>query len=347
MNSLHAVRALAALLVVLFHTQAIFLERIGAVPYGNIFEAGHHRVNLFFVLSGFIITYAHAKDIGRPDRLANFFYNRLMRLLPALWIVSGLAFAMYSLTPGGFGRDSKLAMGAVLSSILLLPQMATPLVNVTWTLTYEMFFYALFAIMIVNARSGFCLIVLWQALTFMFALFGSEISLPTYYLRSTSLSFGVGILCAWWFLRNHPMRRRTIWWTGLAFGIGLFAVGLGIERYVTWAGIPTVIGAGIIILALAELDRAETLPIPRSLISLGKASFAIYLVHFSVITLTALIFRKLGAPATWTFWLLCAISGVGAGLAFDQLVDQPIQQWSRQHKTLILGWFRTTRSKTS
>ena len=44
-------------------------------------------VDIFFVLSGFIIYFIHAKDIGRPQRIYNFAKKRLSRVYPAYWVV--------------------------------------------------------------------------------------------------------------------------------------------------------------------------------------------------------------------------------------------------------------------
>ncbi len=62
-ESLEMLRALAALSVVFFHTQMIFTGRTGIVPFGGRFGAGSRGVDLFFVLSGFIIAYVHAGDL--------------------------------------------------------------------------------------------------------------------------------------------------------------------------------------------------------------------------------------------------------------------------------------------
>src|SRR4051794_40346773 len=94
-QSLEMLRAVAALLVVFFHTEFIFGSRTPTTPFGGMFAAGFRGVDLFFVLSGFIITYVHRTDVGRPWRLANYAFNRLARIYPAVWITTLLAGSLY------------------------------------------------------------------------------------------------------------------------------------------------------------------------------------------------------------------------------------------------------------
>ena len=161
-QSLEMFRALAAGLVVLFHTEAIVSGRTGQAPFGGLFSAGYRGVDLFFVLSGFVIGHVHAGDLGRPARVGRYLYARAARILPALWIVSLAALLTYGTGFGAHGPD-KLQPGGILASFLLLPQAGPALVNVSWTLKYEAVFYILFAALILDLRLGVLLLVVWQA----------------------------------------------------------------------------------------------------------------------------------------------------------------------------------------
>jgi peptidoglycan/LPS O-acetylase OafA/YrhL len=63
-------RAIAALLVVAFHTPIILGLPVAALPLSSLVRSSYRGVDLFFVLSGFIIAHVHAVDIGRPGRWA-------------------------------------------------------------------------------------------------------------------------------------------------------------------------------------------------------------------------------------------------------------------------------------
>ena len=80
LRSLQACRAVAALLVVLFHASVgIFNlpKYFGCKPFGPVFDFGFVGVDFFFVLSGFIMVYVHAADFGQPRALGAYFWKRV------------------------------------------------------------------------------------------------------------------------------------------------------------------------------------------------------------------------------------------------------------------------------
>ena len=178
LRSLEMLRAVAALLVVLFHTQAIFEPRAGASAVRQRVRRGQSRGrSVFRAQRIFTIAYVHGDDLGRPARLGNYLFNRIARIYPAVWVLSALALLVYAMGFGGADKAGKLAPEAIVASFLLLPQSGDALVNVTWTLTCEMFFYAIFAVAIVNRRAGVALMLVWQGATAAAALSGVRLGL--------------------------------------------------------------------------------------------------------------------------------------------------------------------------
>jgi peptidoglycan/LPS O-acetylase OafA/YrhL len=330
LRSLEMVRALAALLVVLFHTETIFLKS-GHTPFHGLFAAGNRGVDLFFVLSGFIIAYVHHGDLGRPSRLAHYLFNRVTRIYPAAWVMTALALGIYTLGFGGAAKAAKLDPAAIVASFMLVAQHGPPLVNVTWTLTYEIFFYAIFAFAILDLRIGMVLLVAWQVAAAIVALCGIHLGFGGYYLRSICLEFSLGLGCAWWLLRVTPSRHIWASWVVLALGLLGFGAGMALNSVISWAPTFCAVGAAAMILSLVRLEQAARIKVPPVLVRLGGASYAIYIVHYSVITfLAALILRKLHLPVTDLLCLLCAAIGIGCGLAFDYVIDRPIQRGLRR-----------------
>jgi exopolysaccharide production protein ExoZ len=88
-KSLQGTRALAALLVVLFHLgNTIALGKyFGIEAFAIPFKFGSAGVEFFFVLSGFIIFAAHRNDISKPRRLTNYISKRVIRIYPTYWII--------------------------------------------------------------------------------------------------------------------------------------------------------------------------------------------------------------------------------------------------------------------
>ena len=329
-------RAIAALLVVLFHVQVIFGQRAGLSAFYGAFNNGMRGVDLFFVLSGYIIGHVHFRDVGTPSRTANYFFNRASRIYPAVWIMTLLAAGLYFVGFGGSEKSGKMAPWNVIASFLLLPQVGDPLVNVTWTLKYEIFFYVIFGGMIINARVGLTLLFAWQiAVIISSALLPAEsIGALGFYLRPFCLEFGIGLICAW--LLDQPAfnslaRHAFLQWALLFSGTSVFIVGMMGSGLAPLPAAWCAIGAGLIVIGLILLEQAERIYVPKILVKLGGASYSIYLVNFSVTTIVAVILIRLRFTAMNDLMLMSvAAISVIAGVIFDKLVDQPIQRVLRR-----------------
>jgi len=336
LRSLEMVRAFAALLVVLYHTGIIFSTRTGTNPFAGVFSSGFRGVDLFFVLSGFIIAHVHAADIGRVRRLGNYVFNRAARIYPAVWIMTLFAGVLYAAGFGGHDKADKLTDWGIAASVLLLPQAGPALVNVTWTLKYEVFFYLVFAMLILNVRVGLVLLGAWQLAVLTTSLFLSPetLGLGGFYLRSLCLEFSVGLGCA--MLVSRPgfvaaLQAPTVQWGLVVTGLTSFVGGMMAQDYTGSAGVLCALGAGAIIVGLVLLEQSGRIKVPSVLVLLGGASYAIYLVHFSAITLLAVLLSHFHAiPMNDAVFMAGAAFGVTAGIAFDNWVDQPIQRLLRR-----------------
>jgi exopolysaccharide production protein ExoZ len=337
LTTLEALRAIAAILVVMYHLQDIFLARAGVVPFRGMFGAGDRGVDLFFVLSGFIIMTSHAEDVGHPDCIFRFCYKRACRLFPGVWIMTLLAVTMYAYSFGGADKTAKLEPWNIVASVFLLPQNGPALVNVTWTLKYEIFFYTLFGVLVANRKAGVVLLVIWQSAAMLVAvgLITQNHSLWEYYFRPISLEFGIGMACARLAAREgrifEPMPCRvsssilvvgaTVFLSGLIYEVLVNPHGLEPIRYLVYG-----LSSGAVLLSASALERQGYLRAPSPLVWLGGASYAIYLVHYSVITLSAEILMKLGwIPINGIALAAVALCGVAGGSAFHSLVDHPAQ----------------------
>ena len=136
-----------------------------------------------------------------------------------------------------------------------------------------------------------------------------------------------------WVLPGHGQRVRLPWIALLAVGIGAFTTGgLLHPAEASWAGVACALGAGAIIAAMVRLEQAGILRVPHVSVVLGGASYSIYLVHYAVISLLAIGLARLHVHSTTGCALVLAASGVAAGVAFNLLVDQPVQRWLRARK---------------
>lgn len=153
LQSIQAGRGLAASLVVAYHGGRMLAlpQYVGYVPLHGIFAFGHAGVDFFFVLSGFIISYVHHADVGRPRRLMHYAFQRVTRIYPVYWAAT--AIVILSLF---FSHDpaAQLAPLHVAASLLLIPHNQEPVLGVAWTLEHEMLFYLAFGVAILSRRLG-------------------------------------------------------------------------------------------------------------------------------------------------------------------------------------------------
>ena len=157
-KSLQAGRAVAAILVVLFHLgSAIASEKyFGIREFYIPFSFGSAGVQFFFVLSGFIILSAHRGDVSQPTHLGNYISKRLIRIYPTYIIIFLVVYCLAIASPA-LRNTVPHDVIIVFKSLLLIPQdisvvggSGAPVLGVAWTLQYEMLFYFFFAFWIVN-----------------------------------------------------------------------------------------------------------------------------------------------------------------------------------------------------
>ena len=178
LQSIQILRGLAALLVVLYHIRAMEALAIGRnglseVPLLNGFVTnGFAGVDLFFVISGFIMVYVTQGIRAGIRSSLDFLFARVTRIYPLWWVFAGLLsvmFVIYSAT--GYedvwdrARQGEPLVPYLVKSFFLVPQAAPPVLGVGWTLVHEMYFYAAFTLMLLVPRRFWLWILLaWGAM---------------------------------------------------------------------------------------------------------------------------------------------------------------------------------------
>jgi exopolysaccharide production protein ExoZ len=146
--SMEGLRGFAVLLVFLVHYESIFGRWLGTTGMNPAIGAflekiGHTGVDLFFVLSGYLI---YGAVLKHRAGYARFMRRRLRRIYPTFAVMFVIYVALSALLPG----ESKLPPGRgaaalyILENALLLPGMLsiTPIITVAWSLSFEVFYYA-------------------------------------------------------------------------------------------------------------------------------------------------------------------------------------------------------------
>jgi peptidoglycan/LPS O-acetylase OafA/YrhL len=350
--ALDGIRTLAVYLVVLFHCGV------------GWFGAGYLGVDLFFVLSGFLVSSILLDEMDRTGklRIGNFYGRRVRRLLPAALVVVVATCLVTLLSSSTVQRIPWVADGQ--ASLLYAANWRflyqsndyfsadidkSPFLHF-WSLSIEEQFYFAFPLILVGL---FALRRRWRpalvtGLSVLAALslvsqayWASHDTNHAYYgtdARIYQLLFGALAAVAWRRMATHaarvdaPSDRRTPWssfpapgWLVLA---ALVVTSSGIVSFsVSLRGIiAAVLSVGLIMIVMTEIDRSvvRVLSIP-AVTYLGRISYGTYLWHWPVLLACTAVF-DIGA---WTTTAL--VSGLATALAAlsYEILETPIRQSRR------------------
>jgi peptidoglycan/LPS O-acetylase OafA/YrhL len=318
LRGIQALRALAAMAVVLYHAADLARARLvpGAPAFGLNGAAG---VDLFFVISGFVMVVSARRLSVQADAARMFLGARLRRIVPLYWACTALKIAAVLAFPAA-AHTTRLGLAYCIDSFLFLPvhDMAgqfRPVLPVGWTLSFEMLFYALFAACLAARQSPALLLPPVLAAIALLPQGSSawhEISNPIV------LEFAFGTTLATLWLRGYRLPAPLAWLvlaTSLAWLVAAPKTLLA-TRLLSW-GLP----AGALLGATVSLEQRIAARIPREILALGDASYAIYLSHgFVLAALGYFASRMPGlAPA------LGLATGVLASAAFGCLMYRMIE----------------------
>jgi peptidoglycan/LPS O-acetylase OafA/YrhL len=342
--TLQAGRAIASLLVVFYHTAvSIFGDSRfwGYDPSRKVFNFGHSGVDFFFVLSGFIILYAHWNDLGKPQKLPTYASKRFCRIYPIYWIILAVIAPVYFLVPA-LGKGFERSLAVIISSVILIPITSIKsILPVAWTLYHEVLFYCVLAIAIFNRRIGRFVLFGWMTACILALWLGTDFFPLSFLLSPFNLLFGMGMFACWTFRSRQVKAPMTLAIAGTAL---FFIVGL-LEDFLEWPAKNTRhlifgIACTMAVLGLVELERLGRIAIPSMLKAIGDASYVIYLIHFPVLSIGARVFARSGLsralPGVVSFILLPSIA-VAVGIAVHLFLEKPLLRFLTRLTTSYLN----------
>jgi len=280
-------------------------------------SGGFVGVDVFFVLSGFLITghlVAEAERTGRVE-LREFWARRVRRLLPAASIVLGSSFLlMLALVPQSLWQRTVVEIGAsalyvqnwvlVGAAVDYLGAENTPtLVQHFWSLSVEEQFYLVWPLLVVLAiaiRPGRRAIAVIVGVVFAGSLAYSVLGDASSYFDTGARAweFAAGGLLALLPLRS-PSRRVAVvlGWAGVGLVVWSAVVYTGQTVFPGWAALAPVVGTVLAIHAGQSGARfgAGRVASMRPLVFVGDHSYAIYLWHWPLVVVTPFV---LGGPLT-------------------------------------------------
>lgn len=327
LQGVQVLRGLAAVAVALFHASLTLAQPKygGRIAFGGWMGWGDVGVDVFFILSGFIILHAHRADIGQPKRWAHYIYRRASRIYPIYWILTS---ALLLTVAVGFGGASKLfSFWDYLTSYLLVRfSDVAPPVGTAWTLFHEILFYALFSLLLLNRRIGLVVMALWLgAILWTFNPDGGTFTGVFTSLFNLYFFLGMSAFLIW--KHGRLPARLTCGLAGLLFLTFIVldhAVGRFQAPYLRLLVAP---GAVLLLVGLSALDREKRASYPAWLLFLGNASYSIYLLHYELYAALARFLVAMGwmarLPADLCVILFFAVA-IGISAAIYQFVERPL-----------------------
>lgn len=269
------VRIAACLMVLLFHGTMYMGE--GRLP---VYYRGAEGVDIFFVLSGFVIYASSRKLEGVSGGWRTFARHRLLRILPIYWLITTFYLALLVFEAHARGRSLPNGLW-VLCSYLFIPFQSAakepgPILGVAWTLEFEMLFYAICVLALFSRRKLLPFVYVALIPLALGSLWSSHVHLSiSRFLDPRVLEFGFGILIAQLCLRRAYLPP----WLAAPLAVGTFVLlcdwpWLNLTHYLLGNGIP----AAIFIYSIASLE--DFLPrTPRWALLTADATYVLYLIH--------------------------------------------------------------------
>jgi len=307
-------------------------------PAGRVFYPffffNSFGVDLFFVISGFVITTASLKDFGQPARILEFLKKRFYRIYPIFWLTCIPALA-WSILHHGKGFFVSLA------SLFLVAGYSEVINPVSWSLVHEVLFYAIFAVVMFAPARFLPIFISGWAIAIAAYFFDPDHFFPTwsysqvmFSLSNFSFMFGVAIALF------ANIKRVYFPQTALLTGISILLFGAvananGFAHLVhLWPNrvVFMEVAAACIVYGAVGIELQGKVWSQRVLQTLGDASYSIYLVHYMVILCLKPIYPSVQGIFLRVCWSFGALTlALGAGLLTYFLFEKPMIRLFKQY----------------
>lgn len=339
-ENIQALRGIAVMLVVFFHLVVIEAKYgHGTLLLPAFFNVGAAGVDIFFVISGFIMATIIRNQFQDFNNIANFAFHRVTRIYPLYWFFSFLVLIVFLVHPEWVNQSEKHQIN-ILRSFLLLPQAELPLLAVGWTLIYEIYFYCVIALMLFLPERWFLKCIFLWLLSISLIHYFFDPTSPILAVATNPLvsEFAMGCLIA---RALHSFKRFynfIILGLGFVLLFGLFDVYQHLnfvaanEMANDWTRVLIFGVPSMFIVYGAVAMELKQLKFPAILVKLGDASYSIYLSHVLVLSALGRIWQKFPFDnLIWHMFALVAlvVAVISFGLISHQYLEKPMISYFR------------------
>ncbi|KVX09059.1 acyltransferase [Burkholderia ubonensis] len=327
-ESIQVLRALAALGVVAFHTEG----NVGTYGWASrivphISRYGELGVDVFFVISGFVIALVSYGESRGVQSARQFLAARIARIVPLYWTLTALFVALLAIVPTAFGH-ARVDLWHVVTSFLFLPSInwagiIAPVINVGWTLNYEAWFYVVFAAAMCVTRRPLIAVAAFLGFTSLLRLaHGSGVPFLVY-TNPIVLEFVAGCCIGTCYARGKrvPLAAAPIALLGAIALRTMYAPTLTDDNRFIVFGLPAFV---IVVVALALEARIRW---NGFFSKLGDASYSLYLTHVLSVPVTLKVIQMIDRQHRLPGDLVCAavvISSILVAFVCHRLLERPM-----------------------
>lgn len=331
LHSVQTLRGVAALLVVVLHT-FVHLEardQISAVPV--LVDVGRAGVDIFFVISGFIMILISGNSFGKRGAALNFLIKRAIRIVPTYWLYTLLMAALLFSLPHLFSDGKSFQPLHLATSLAFIPWpnsvgQLKPVLPVGWTLNYEMYFYLVFAALLFLRKEVFIPLLALVMLTGLLVGVWTANLHPAFSVVTSPMLIEFLMGCTIGiFARRRDVRISTPIAAMLALTGAVLLVLTGlvdtshIPRPIRW-GVPS----ALLVAGAVFLERAGALSTHSLLAKLGDSSYSLYLSHLFTINAVGKIWATAFGSMYELFVPVAITVSAVVGYAAYRLIENPV-----------------------
>jgi len=297
--------------------------------FHNLDYFGNIGVDIFFIISGFIMVLIHGDDFTKPLAVRIFLLKRIIRVVPLYWILTGMATFILLFFPHLFGAGKTFDLYHTMASFFFIPWnntagMPIPILAAGWTLNYEMYFYLVFAFFLLLPKKIF-----FPGITFYFILsIGLSILNPSvpYFKMITNpllLEFLLGIFVGLLYRKKQLLKQYNIL---LIISIGLFLSNLFSQHNIEYRAIYFGIPSALLIYLLLSYEHYKEFPLCGKVLGLlGTISYSLYLSHIFIYKFVIKIYPKIfGMHSLDIMILLAILASIGGGVIVYTYIEKPL-----------------------
>jgi exopolysaccharide production protein ExoZ len=287
-------------------------------------------VDLFFVISGFIMTWLTKDQFGNRSGAWKFLLRRTIRILPIYWFFTSLLILMVAVKLPFINQDG-YEFGKIIASYGFFPWPdqngydVYPIIMQGWTLNYEMFFYVTFALALCTRRGMFWFLVTFFALSALHFMIPKNWIALRFYTSPIILEFVAGIGIGRLYLSGYRTGLKAAIIIFVSAVLAFFALQLAVPRFDGSRFLHFGIPATFLFASVAlRSERTKSSPFGRALQRVGDASYSMYLSHTFTLIAVGSLWRKSGFETGLVSSLIAIALVVVVSLIFYSVVERPI-----------------------